>query len=118
MIQLAADENLDNDILRGLQRRFPDLNIVRIQDTSSYQAPDSAVLEWTFSEGRVLLTHDRRTMPEAFYARMAAGLELPGVLIASADPADIGAVIADLALLIQVNDASIWSAKILYLPFA
>lgn len=33
MIQLAADENLDNDILRGLQRRFPDLDIVRIQDT-------------------------------------------------------------------------------------
>ena len=118
MIRLAADENLDNDILRGLRRRFPDLDIIRIQDTQIYEAPDSMVLDWTNAEGRVLLTHDRRTMPDAFYARMASGLALPGVLIASADPGKIGAVLDDLTLLIEVNDATIWGARILYLPLA
>ncbi len=29
---LAADENFNNDIIRGLLRRKPDLDIVRIQD--------------------------------------------------------------------------------------
>jgi hypothetical protein len=32
MIRLAADEDFNNDILRGILRRKPDLDIVRIQD--------------------------------------------------------------------------------------
>ena len=32
MIGLAADENLDNDIVRALRRRVPDVDIVRAQD--------------------------------------------------------------------------------------
>jgi len=32
MLKLAADENFNNDIIRGLLRRKPDLDIVRIQD--------------------------------------------------------------------------------------
>jgi hypothetical protein len=30
MIRLAADQNFDNDILRGLKRRKPELDIVRV----------------------------------------------------------------------------------------
>lgn len=30
MLKLAADENFNNDIVRGLLRRKPDLDIVRI----------------------------------------------------------------------------------------
>ena len=32
MLLLVADENFNNDIVRGLLRRKPDLDIVRIQD--------------------------------------------------------------------------------------
>jgi hypothetical protein len=32
MLSLGADENFNNDIDRGLLRRAPNLNIVRIQD--------------------------------------------------------------------------------------
>ncbi len=32
MIRLAADENFNNDILRGIRRKSPALDIVRIQD--------------------------------------------------------------------------------------
>jgi hypothetical protein len=32
MIPLAADENFNADILRGLLRRRPDLDIARVQD--------------------------------------------------------------------------------------
>ncbi|MBL8134316.1 MAG: DUF5615 family PIN-like protein [Anaerolineae bacterium] len=117
MTRIAADENLDNDILRGLQRRFASLDVIRIQDTEIYQAEDAVVLAWTAREHRVLLTHDRRTMPDAFYRRLADNLPVPGVLIASADPADIGAVIDDLTLLISVDDPSEWEGKIKYLPF-
>jgi hypothetical protein len=47
MIRLAADENLNNNIVRGLLRRKPDLDIIRIQDVGLSGADDPTVLEWT-----------------------------------------------------------------------
>jgi len=41
----AADENFNNDIVRGLLRRKPDLNIVRVQDAGLSGADDPTVLE-------------------------------------------------------------------------
>jgi hypothetical protein len=32
MLRLPTDEDFDNDILRGVLRRLPSLDIVRIQD--------------------------------------------------------------------------------------
>jgi len=46
MLRLAADENFNNDILRGLLRRVSDMDIVRIQDVGLSGADDSTVLEW------------------------------------------------------------------------
>lgn len=58
MLLLVADENFNNDILRGLLRRDPSLDIVRIQDIGLTHAPDPEVLEWAARENPVLLTHD------------------------------------------------------------
>lgn len=44
MLRFAADENLNNDIIRGLLRRRPDLDIVRLQDTEIAGAADPTVL--------------------------------------------------------------------------
>ena len=40
MLRLAFDENLNNDILRGLLRRAPALDIVRVQDADLGGADD------------------------------------------------------------------------------
>jgi hypothetical protein len=32
MLRFAADENFNADIVRGLRRRLPELDIVRVQD--------------------------------------------------------------------------------------
>ena len=79
-MRFATDENFNNDILRGLQRRQPDLDIVRIQDTQIYQSVDPKVLEWAAQERRILLTHDTRTMPNHAYERVKDGKPLPGNL--------------------------------------
>lgn len=34
MLRLAADENFDGRVVRGLQRLMPDLDLVRVQDTA------------------------------------------------------------------------------------
>jgi hypothetical protein len=46
VIRLASDENFDGDILRGVLRRLPDLDIVRVQDAGLAATPDPIVLAW------------------------------------------------------------------------
>jgi predicted nuclease of predicted toxin-antitoxin system len=105
MMRFLADENFDNDILRGVLRRNPALDVVRVQDTEAYQAEDTLVLAWAARENRILLTRDIRTMPDFAYERVAAGQFMPGVLVVS-DQAPIGQVIADLLLIIQASEAA------------
>jgi predicted nuclease of predicted toxin-antitoxin system len=58
-MRLATDENFDNRILRGLLRRRPELDIVRVQDVGLSGWSDAEVLAWAAQEGRVLLTVSR-----------------------------------------------------------
>ena len=44
-----------------------DVDIVRVQDVGLAGSPDPAILAWAASEGRVLLTHDRETVPGFAY---------------------------------------------------
>jgi len=62
MLSFAADENFNNDIVRGLLRRLPDLDLIKVQDAGLSGADDPAILEWAAQENRVLLTHDVTTM--------------------------------------------------------
>jgi predicted nuclease of predicted toxin-antitoxin system len=83
VLRLVSDENFDGDILRGLFRRRPDLDVVRVQDVGLRTSPDPAVLEWAAAEGRILLTHDRDTMPGWANRRVQAGQVMPGVFLVS-----------------------------------
>jgi hypothetical protein len=46
-------ENFNNDIIRGLQRRNPDLDMVQY-GIQAYEVDDPTVLEWAASQGRVV----------------------------------------------------------------
>jgi hypothetical protein len=115
-MRFAADENFNNDILRGVLRRHPDLDIVRIQDTEVYEADDPLVLEWAAKEGRILLTHDTRTMPDFAYARVHESKPLPGVFVVN-DQAPFGQIIDDLLLVMGASEAGEWKNRVIYLPF-
>jgi hypothetical protein len=44
--KFVADENFDNDILRGLFKYNPELDVIRVQDVGLSGAKDPALLEW------------------------------------------------------------------------
>ena len=79
MIRFAADENFNNDVLRGVRRRDAAVDIVRVQDAGLAEADDPTVLEWAAREGRVLLTHDVSTMTFYAYERVRNQQPMPGV---------------------------------------
>ncbi len=79
MLRLAADENFNGDIVRGLLRRNPKLDIVRVQDVGLSGADDPSVLQWAADQGRVIVTHDISTLAKHAFDRIAAGQPMPGV---------------------------------------
>lgn len=112
---LAASKNFNNGILRGLVRRNPELDIIRIQDAGFSGADDRAVLEWAAQQGRVLLTHDVTTITRYAYDRVEAGLPMPGVFEVSS-MVSVGQAIEDLILITECSLAGEWESQIRYLP--
>lgn len=114
-MRILADENLNNDIVRGLLRRMPDLDIVRVQAAGLSGADDPTVLEWAAREGRVLLTHDVSTITRYAYERIDAGKTMPGVFEVSRK-APMGTVINDILLLAEYSLEGEWEGQVRYLP--
>ena len=115
MLLLVADENFNNDILRGLLRRNPDLDIVRVQDVGLRNTPDPLVLEWAAQNGRVLLTHDRNTITKYAYDRVMEGKRMPGVIEVDRH-VPLNIAIEDILLLATASASGDWEGQIIYLP--
>lgn len=114
-LRLLVDEDFDNDILRGLLRRLPELDVVRVQDISLSGAKDVEVLGWAALEGRVLLTHNVSTMTTHAYTRVNSGLPMPGVFAVS-QSIPIRQAIEELMLLVECSLEGEWEGQVRYLP--
>jgi len=55
VIRLIADENLDNNTVRGVRLRQPDIDLARVQDVGLSGADDPTVLAWAAGQQRILL---------------------------------------------------------------
>jgi predicted nuclease of predicted toxin-antitoxin system len=115
MLRLASDENFNGEVVRGLLRRRPDLDIVRTQDVGLLGADDPTILAWAAAEGRILLTQDRATMPDFAYERVRAGQPMPGVFVVG-HRVPIGLAIREILLLADCSEASEWEGIVLFLP--
>ena len=115
MLRLATDEDFNNRILRGLLRRKPDLDILRVQDVGLIGKTDGEVLEWAAREGRVLFTHDVTTMRQYVDERIAAGAPVPGVFEVS-QQTPIAQAIEDILLLAECSLEGEWEGQIRFLP--
>ena len=113
--RFLADENFNNALLRALLRRLPDLDVVRAQDLALAGAADPDLLAWAADAGRILLTHDARTIPGFAYARVRAGLPLPGVVVVTAT-ADLGAALDDLHAMIGASGTDEWPDQVRFVP--
>jgi hypothetical protein len=115
MLRLAAEENFNAQIVRGLLRPSPELDIVRIQDAGLSGADDPTVLGWAADEARVVLSHDVSTMTRWAIERISAGEPMPGLVEVSIR-APIGTVIEDVLFLATAGLPSDCAQRILYIP--
>lgn len=113
--RFVADENLNNDLLRQLLRRLPGLDVVRVQDTAIAGADDPTLLAWAATAGRILITHDARTIPGYAYERVRAGLPLPGVVIVAAS-GDHGEEVIEGRTEVAASRDDEWPDRVRFIP--
>lgn len=116
MLRLATDADVHGDLVRGLRRRRPDIDLIRSQDVLRIGTSDPEVLQWSAAEKRVLISNDRNTMIGFAYQRVAAGLPVPGLIVTN-DEQPIGSTIDDILLLVDcMGEPEISNRVVIYLP--
>ncbi len=116
MFYFLADENFNNETLRGIQRRVSNISIIRVQDTELQGKSDDDVLAWAAAQNYIVLTHDVNTLRGLYYERLNANLPIPGLfLVHSSTP--IADVIESLELIVSASLPDEWAGDIRFLPF-
>jgi hypothetical protein len=115
MIRFLADENFNNQIVRGILRQSPNISILRVQDVALSGADDPTVLAWAAQEGRIVLTHDVATMTTFAYERIRSGLSMPGLFEISRR-VPVGLAIEEVILIAECSFDDEWEGQVRFLP--
>ena len=115
MTRFLADENFNNQIVRGILRQAPSIDIVRVQDVGLSGVDDPTVLAWAAETGRIVLTHDVATMITFAYQRIQAGLSMPGLFEANRS-VPVGLAIEDIILIAECSIEGEWEVQVRFLP--
>jgi uncharacterized protein DUF5615 len=113
-VRFQADADLKHAIVRATLRREPTIDFQSAQSADLVGLDDMAVLAFADREGRVLVSHDSRTMPSHF-AEFISKNTSPGVVIAS-QQLTIAMVVEELLLIWAASDADEWMNRITHLP--
>lgn len=116
-LRFLADEDVDADILEGLRSREPAIDILDVKTAGLRGTTDPALLELAAAQGRILITHDRRTMTRHFRKRVDAGKHVPGLFILPQRQSAIGEIFESLLLVWTASQAEEWRNQIAFLPF-
>ncbi len=116
MFRLLIDENFDHDIVRGLHLQCTDeIDVMLSRVAGLTGAKDSEVLAWAASEERILLTHDRKTIPRHAYQRLQNAESMPGVFVVP-QSVPIGKAIDELVLILRCSQQSEWQNIVQFIP--
>lgn len=115
MLRLLIDQDLDHVILRGLFFRVPNLDVITAHQAGLSSASDPEVLAWAAEQERILVTHDRRTMPYHAASRMTRAEKVAGIIVVSRQ-LPVSQVINDLEIMVSCSDMIEWENIIKHLP--
>ena len=113
-VRLQADADLDQDIVKGILSRQPELDFQTATMAMLEGLSDLQVLALAANQGRILVTHDRKTMPR-YFAEFITDNMSPGVLIVSRK-LSIKNAIESLILIWAASEQSEWINRIVAIP--
>ena len=105
-VRFQADADFNEDIVTGVLRRRPEIDF--------QTASEAGVLALCSREGRILVSHDRRTMP-GYFADFISTRRSPGVFIVQRST-ELAAAIEALLLVWEASEAEEYVNSIRTLP--
>lgn len=92
-----ADADLKHAIVKAVCQREPSIDFASAGESGLQGVTDPELLERAARGGRILVSHDRRTVLAHFRARLKAGKSSPGLLVVS-QGVPIGPVVSAIVL--------------------
>jgi hypothetical protein len=112
--RFQADADFNQKIVLGLRRREPAIDFEDAHAAGVIGLPDPDVLHRAAELGRILVSHDRKTMP-AHFARFLDRRTSPGLILVP-QGLDIGVAIENLLLIWAATEPAEWVDNIAFLP--
>jgi hypothetical protein len=113
-VRFQADADLNEIVVKATLRREPGIDFQTAPAAGLAGLSDKEVLALASRSGRVLVMHDRKTMPKHF-SEFIATQPSGGVLIVP-QKLPVTQVVADLILIWTVTEADEWTNRIYSLP--
>ena len=113
-VRFQADADLNQAILKGAVRREPAIDFQTAYEAGLSNLKDPDVLAIASRDGRILVTHDQKTMPTHF-GEFVRAHPSPGLLIVP-QHFPISSAIEELILIWSATDAEDWTNRICYFP--
>ena len=115
IVRLLIDQDFNQHIIRGLRARIPELDALSAFEAGLSEALDSILLAHAALTDRVLLTHDRKTMPSHAAVRIAEGQPMPGLFVVPRR-LQFNQVVDDLEIIVTCSLENEWNNIVRYLP--
>jgi hypothetical protein len=113
-LRFQADADPNQAIVSGVLRRNPSIDFQTANLSNLSGLSDLEVLRISTQDGRVLVSHDQRTMP-GYFAEFICTQASSGLIIASQRIA-IGEAIDNLLKIWDTSESDDWINRIAYLP--
>jgi predicted nuclease of predicted toxin-antitoxin system len=113
-IKFLADENLRRAIVLGVRRREPTADFVHAFEVGAAGKDDLSVLQIAANEGRILVSHDIKTVPQHF-RHLTARQVSPGVILIP-QKLNLSMAIEELVTIWLASEAEEWVNQIRFLP--
>jgi len=113
--RFQADADLQYTIVKAVRQREPSIDFASAVDSGLAGASDPEILERAAQEGRILVSHDRRTMLAHFRARLELEKSSPGLFVVS-QGAPLQPVVNAIVLIWAASEPSEWRDQVHHLP--
>lgn len=113
-VRFQADADLNQNIVRAVRRRDPAIDFQTAHDARLYGMDDDVVLAQAAEAGRLLVSHDYRTMPTHFATFVTTRTSAGVLLVSQALP--VAEVVEDLLLIWEASEAEEWINRFDTLP--
>jgi hypothetical protein len=116
-VRFLLDENLSPRLRPSLLRRSPDLDVLRVGDEGAppLGTPDPEVLLYAERERRLLITHNRASMPSHVADHLAAGRHHYGVMRIR-PRASLRQIVEEMLVIAGASEAEEWMDRFDWIP--